>query len=164
MGSQKPTGEPRLSVNQRAWVSAAWESAFFCDKLQGHTWAKWYPSAVGTVQDVQLMMGEVLPQAFQPVKGQSLLLPLYKILITCIRPPDRLYQLEASNIWKFYCWQFILFLSFLMLADWKIFWCSGWLSNVPAAKHGHVQAVSGGSLGCTSPSSVGVWVRAFWSP
>lgn len=29
-----------------------------------------------------------------------------------------------------------------MLADWKIFWCSGWLSNDPAAKHGHVQAVS----------------------
>lgn len=77
----------------------------------------------------------------------------------CSRPPDRLDRLEPLSTWKFYCCQFILVFSFLVLADWKIFWCSGWLSNDPAAKHGHVQAVSGGSLHCTSLSSADVWVR-----
>lgn len=37
-----------------------------------------------------------------------------------------------------------LFSFFPFLADWKISWCSGWLSNDPAAEHGHVQEVSGG--------------------
>lgn len=30
------------------------------------------------VQDAQLVMGKVLPQAFQPAKGQSSVLPPYK--------------------------------------------------------------------------------------
>lgn len=63
-------------------------------------------------------------------------------------------------------WQMLLLILFpsLLLADWKILWCSGWLSNDPAAKHGHVQAVSGGSPRCASLSSAGRWVRARWSP
>lgn len=127
-------------------------------------WAKSFPSVVGTVQSAQLVMGEVLPQAFQPAKGQSLALPPYKTPVMCSRPPDKLDQLVPSRVWKFYCCQFILVFSFLVLADWKILGCSGWLSNDPAAKHGHVQAVSEGSPCCTSLSVAGVWVRADWSP
>lgn len=50
----------------------------------------------------------------------------------------------------------LFWFSLLVLADWKIFWCSGWLGDDPAAKHGHVQAVSEGSPLCTSWSSLGV--------
>lgn len=39
---------------------------------------------------------------------------------------------------------YAIFFSFLVLADWKISWCGGWLSNDPATEHGHVQAVSRG--------------------
>lgn len=57
-----------------------------------------------------------------------------------------------------------LFSFFPFLADWKISWCSGWLSNDPAAEHGDVQEVSGGSLLCAPPSSAGVWGRARQAP
>lgn len=89
----------------------------------------------------------------------------------CIRPLDRLDQLEQERNFtlklenlcltaSFFLFAFFLFFPFLVFADWKISWCSGWLSNDPAAEHGHVQEVSGGSLLCAPPSSAGVWGRA----
>lgn len=125
------------------------ESLPFSDKPRGLTWAKSFPSVVGMVQDAQLVLGEVLPQAFQPAKGQSSAFPPYKNPPCVQQPPDKLDQLEPSSIWKIYS---LFCFSLFVLADWKIFWCSGWLSDDPAAKHGHVQAVSGGSPHCASCS------------
>lgn len=61
------------------------------------------------------------------------------------RPPD--WSLDRADLENL---QFYSAFPFFVLADWKIFWCSGWLGDDPAAKHGHVQEVSGGSPHCSS--------------
>lgn len=73
-------------------------------------WAKEFPSVVGMVQDAQLVMGEVLPQAFQPAKGQRSVWTPYKNP-HCVQQASR-QTIPAGAIEHLENLQFILFFPF----------------------------------------------------